>query len=171
MTGNSKIKSCFSVAISITIFCISAVSVFAQNPSITSEVDRNEITTDETLILTVRLVADETIPPLILPDLDEFVIQSKRSSSSISIINGEATAQMEYKYTLQPLESGILTIAPISALLGGQTYTTESLTIEVIQGSPTRTIQSNQQPDPMLETMLDGQDYYVELALKTRILL
>ena len=171
MTGNSKIKSCFSVAISITIFCLSAVSVFAQNPSITSEVDRNEITTDETLILTVRLVADETIPPLILPDLDEFVIQSKRSSSSISIINGEATAQMEYKYTLQPLESGILTIAPISALLGGQTYTTESLTIEVIQGSPTRTIQSNQQPDPMLETMLDGQDYYVELALKTRILL
>ena len=171
MTGNSKIKSCFSVAISITIFCLSAVSVFAQNPSITSEVDRNEITTDETLILTVRLVADETIPPLILPDLDEFVIQSKRSSSSISIINGEATAQMEYKYTLQPLESGLLTIAPISALLGGQTYTTESLTIEVIQGSPTRTIQSNQQPDPMLETMLDGQDYYVELALKTRILL
>jgi len=139
----------------------------AQSP-IRAEVDRTALSTDETLTLTVTLDTSSILnsPTLSLPDLQGFRVVGSSTSTQIGIINGDIETQAVYVYRLQPIQAGDLTIEPISVTLGGQTYSTQPMTVHVTQGTgqvpaaPAAPSTPNQVAPPAAG--LNGQDFYAE---------
>src|SRR5262245_50088946 len=81
---------------------------FAQSPyELRAQVNSNDITTDETVTLTLTLTTpDGNAPRLNLPPLDGFNILDSQTASQYSIVNGKATSSMTYAYELQPTQAG-----------------------------------------------------------------
>lgn len=110
-------------------------------PPITASVDRNALTTDDTLTLTVVVNANSQQPPRPqLPSLEGFAVVGNSTSSQLQIVNGVVSSSVAYAYRLQPLQTGTLTIDPVTVTLDGQTYSTQPITVQVTQGtgSPTQ---------------------------------
>jgi hypothetical protein len=112
-----------------------ALPALGQSP-VTAEVDRNFLSTDDALVLTVTIdtsAGDAARPTL--PTLNDFQILGSSSGTKISIVNGDMTVQETYNYSLRPLRDGALVIDPITVQINGQVYTTQPITIEVTQGT------------------------------------
>ncbi len=158
------------LAIGLASFLLSFVgagSALAQEP-IRAEVDRTELSTDEMLTLTVTLAASSLLdaPTPSLPDLQGFQVVSSSTSTQVSIANADIQLQAVYVYGLQPYQAGDLTIGPISATYGGQTYSTQPVTVHVVEGSaqaPAAPV-APQAPDQVTApgAGLIGQDFYAE---------
>lgn len=76
-----------------------------------------------------------------LPDLSNFDVlmgPSTSQSSSIQIINGKTTQSMSFSYifVLRAKAEGKFTIRPASIKVGGKTYESNSLNIQVVKGQP-----------------------------------
>lgn len=76
-----------------------------------------------------------------LPDLSNFDVlmgPSTSQSSSIQIINGKTTQSSSFSYIfiLRAKKEGKFTIRPASIKVGGKTYESNSLSIEVVKGQP-----------------------------------
>jgi hypothetical protein len=145
----------------------------AAQAAIQAEVDRTALTTDETLLLTVTLHSSSLLdaPRPSLPVLTGFNVVGSSSSSQISIVNGDVTSVVVYSYRLQPYETGDLEIEPISVTIGGQTHSTEPITVHVSQGTgapaPAPAPSSRQPASPPATTSMElaGQDLFVEAAV------
>jgi len=71
------------------------------------------------------------------PSFDNFMVLSgPNESTSMQIINGAVSASKSYSYYLQPKNLGKYKIGSASITYNGQSYSTKSLTIDVIKGSP-----------------------------------
>lgn len=93
-----------------------------------------------------------------LPDLSNFDVlmgPSTSQSSSIQIINGKTTqtSSFSYIFILRAKKEGKFSIRPASIKVGGKTYESNSLNIEVVKGQPQPSAgqqggaaQNNQQP-------------------------
>ena len=131
---NNK-KLLLTTLIALLILGILALPSLAQSP-VTAEVDRNFLSTDEALVLTVTIdtsAGDAARPTL--PPLDDFEILGSSSGTQISIVNGDMAVQATYNYSLQPRRAGSLVIDPIVVQINGQAYSTEPIAIEVTQGT------------------------------------
>ena len=76
-----------------------------------------------------------------LPDLSNFDVlmgPSTSQSSSIQIINGKTTQSSSFSYifVLRAKKEGKFTIRPASIKVGGKTYESNSLNIQVVKGQP-----------------------------------
>ena len=87
-----------------------------------------------------------------LPDLSNFDVlmgPSTSQSSSIQIINGKTTQSSSFSYIfiLRAKKEGKFIIRPASIKVGGKTYESNSMSIEVVKGQPQQAAgqQSNQQ--------------------------
>lgn len=108
----------------------------AQSP-VTAEVDRTYLSTDELLTLVVSMdtsAGDADSAPQ-LPALGGFEVLNTGSGKQVSLVNGEMRVADFFQYTLHPTQSGTLVIDPITVQIGGQTYQTQPITIEVTQGT------------------------------------
>lgn len=126
------------MVIALTVLVLGGLLVLpaaAQSP-VTAEVDRSQLSTDEALVLTVVIdsSAGRASQPS-LPPLDGFQLLGTSSGTSIRIVNGNMSSTANYNYTLRPTEAGQQTINPITVTVGGQSYSTEPITVEVTQGS------------------------------------
>ena len=67
-------------------------------------------------------------------DFDVLAGPSVSTGHSVQFINGKQSSSYNctYTYVLMPLDNGTFTIGPASVRVGGKTYTTKSLPIEVI---------------------------------------
>ncbi len=86
----------------------SAANVHAQaDASLTAEVDRTELSTDETLLLTLTLqTPDGSSPRLTLPAIDGFRVSGSSMSSQLSSVNGALSSSTTYAYNLRPTDAG-----------------------------------------------------------------
>lgn len=125
---------------------------------VTADVDRNTLTTDDTLRLTVSVNGQPEGPP-VLPPLDSFEVLGTSSSNQVTIVNGSISSNAVYFYNLRPTEVGDILIEPILAVVDGETYSTDPITVTVEQGvlpvAPSR-------GEIVPPTDLTGQDIYVE---------
>ncbi|MCJ7624050.1 MAG: BatD family protein, partial [Anaerolineaceae bacterium] len=132
-------------------------------PPLTVDVDRTSLSTSETLTLTISVTTRSIslkAPQPELPSLDGFNVVGSSTSSQISIINGEISTQTTYYYLLQPYQTGEVVIEPVTLAIGGQTYQSDPITIQVTEGvstPPQITQDETNAPDG-----LSGQDFYVE---------
>lgn len=155
-------RKTFSAIFFLMILLFGPGTISAQS-SIRVEVDRTTLSTDEQLLLSVIVTSESaTLPDPDVSNLQDFVIISRSSSTQISIINGQMTAQGVYNYILQPLKSGTLFIPPIPVTVSGQIYQSDPLQIEVTVGStapptPDENLSTSPAPDELI-----GQNLFVE---------
>jgi hypothetical protein len=161
------------IPIILAIFILPIVGIGAAQAQgqglIYAEVDRTALSTDETLLLTVTVNSGSILNAVTpnLPDLQGFQVVGTSTSSQISIVNADITSQVVHLYRLQPVETGDLVIGPISVTLGGQTHSTQPITVHVTQGTgapaPAPAPSNNQPVEPAAE--LNGQDLFVEAVV------
>ena len=120
-----------------------AQSTNGNNPIITAEVDRDHVSTDETMMLTitVNVLGSNPSKPQ-LPSLRGFTVIRSSSGTQISLVNGTMSIQETYQYNLKPTQTGELVIEPVTVNVNDITYSTDPIRITVTQGS------GNIQPAP-----------------------
>ena len=153
-----KVAVCLLTAI---LFLGSVGSVRSQGV-VEATVDRDSVTTDDRILLTVQVNAQPDSAPT-LPPMDDFRVVGSSSASQISIVNGVTTASFAYRYQLQPVAAGSFRIDPINVVIDGVSYQTNAITVEVAQGT-------NPVPDDLVDEIippsdLAGQDFYVEAEI------
>ena len=149
----------------------------AQDISFEARIDKNRISYQDVLVLTLVLSGgnvDMNVTPE-MPDLEENfdILRGPNRSTSISIVNGRQSSSLTIQYMLSPKKDGVLEIPPISIQQNGKTYNSEALRVEVLKvgattsqtpspGSP----ESANQPDPdampqvFLQAEIDKQTAY-----------
>ncbi|MCK5328227.1 MAG: BatD family protein, partial [Candidatus Latescibacteria bacterium] len=103
----------------------------------TASVDRQRVSVDESLMLTVTVSGANVqgVSKPRLPSLDGFDVSGASSSSNVSWINGRVSMTQEYRYTLMPKSVGAFTIDPVAVRAGGKTWRTEPVRVEVVQAA------------------------------------
>ena len=158
-----KNKIIFSSTIALFILVLGFGSAFAQGNPITAVTDRNTLSTDESLLLTVTINTATGSPGQpALPTLDGFQITGTSSGTQVSIVNSKMTSSATYQYRLQPIEAGDLIIEPISVEINGQTFSTEPIAVQVTPGSAPVQAAPGQPSGQAAPTELVGQDFFVE---------
>lgn len=119
-----------------------------------------------------------------LPDLSNFDVlmgPSTSQSSSIQIINGKTTQSSSYSYIfiLRAKKEGKFSIRPASIKVGGKTYESNSLNIQVVKGQPQQTASqqggaqqnnSQQQQDDVPAGNVSKDNLFVRVAVdKTNV--
>jgi hypothetical protein len=130
--------------LSLTLFVVligswllSATGAHAQAAaSLSAEVDRNVLSTDDTLLLTLTLhTPDGAAPRLTLPAIDGFRLAGSSMSSQLTSINGALSSSVTYAFRLQPAAAGTFVIPTLSLDWNGQPLSTEAIAIRVTQGA------------------------------------
>ncbi len=134
-----------------------------ENP-LSVEVDRNSLSTNEILTLSVRVRLGSlaiNAPQPQLPTLDDFNILDSSTSSQVSFFNGAISSETIYQYRLQPLHSGELTIGAVSLTIDGITYSSDPISIQVSAD----TLAPDNAPSAEAPLGMEAQDLFVEAAL------
>lgn len=122
--------------------------------SLTVSVDRQTISMNETLSLTVRYEGRQVNSDPDFSGLNQFDVLSNHKSTQHSIINGNISASTEWQLTLAPRNTGQLLIPPLS--LQGQH--SKALTITVTESSK----DPGGREDVFLETYVDKSTVHVQ---------
>ena len=102
-------------------------SLSAQETALSAMVDKNDITLDDYVLLRLSVKGTRDEPQL--PEVSEFRIQPRGSSSQVRIVNGQMSSTVEYNYLLYPKKTGSFTIGPF--YLKGRGRRIESNTIRI----------------------------------------
>ena len=171
---NKKLKLTLITALTVIALLIVAVPSFAQESPIQAEVDRTNLTTDESLVLTITVQGlGSNVSEPEIPYLDGLNIVGSSTSSQISIINGSTSTSKVYQFRLQPARPGDVTIAPINVIIDGQTYGSDPILVHIEQGAGAAQSQSLGSAAPApdsdhsvdVSTELNGQDLFVEAVV------
>jgi len=114
------------------LLCLFPAFALAQDIQFTASVDRNRISINGQLKLTLIISGSQEAGNPELPSLDGFNIISQGSSSQFNFINGSMNASKSFIYTLMPMKQGILTIGAASIEVGGKIYKTKPITVKVL---------------------------------------
>ena len=145
-----------------------ATSSMVQAAEVTAEVDRDRVVQGETITLVFQTddpqQSLETDLGALAPAFD---VIDQRQETQMSIVNGRQSARVRSLITLEPLETGKLTI-PSFRFRGGSRTAPIPLTVE-----PAPTPAPGELPPVFIEVEVDPQEgpYYVhaQLSLKVRI--
>ncbi len=100
-------------------------------------VDRNVVSLDDRLVLSVEVSGAGQGSAPELPPLDGFAVAHTERSTQIQIANFQMTTSARYDYTLVPLKAGRLVIGPVTLREGDREQRTPPITVEVLdRGRP-----------------------------------
>ncbi len=127
-----------------TLFLIPMLSTlsFGQNISVTATVDKNRLTLEDVLQLSIVIQGTQNTPPPELPSLPDFRITSAGTSSSTQYINTQRSVSITYNYRLTPMNTGTIVIGSARVRANGKTYSTQPITIEVLKPSKRQSAES-----------------------------
>jgi hypothetical protein len=154
---------------SLLLIFISVLSVvIADELSVSSYVDKTQLTIDENLSLTIEINSDKNITSEpTFPQLTGFQLigQSSSSSTSIEFINGKMSKRLSKKfiYTLEPLKVGEFIIPPVLVRYHKKEYHTNSIKVKVLppESNITPKIPSTRKP---YSPRVGGRDIFLEAA-------
>ncbi len=139
---------------------------FSQIEPITANLNRENYSTDDLVILTVTVINDDSPQQLrpILPNLSGLAVINFDIATNVRNINGRIQTESIYTYQLQPRRTGEITIPPIAVKVDGEIYRTASLSFMVRQGNPPApaTGQWSAPPNITPPKNLKSQDLFVE---------
>jgi len=123
----------------------------AQDITFEASVDRSTVAVGEnftySLVLKNVQGGGEKLTP---PEMNDFrIMAGPMQSSSFQMINGVVSSSVTYSYTVQAKAVGTFTLGPASIEVRGSPYRSQSVTVQVVQGSP----QSAQQGEPSAEDL------------------
>jgi len=109
----------------------------AENINFYAEVDTDKIPLDSVGRLSLTITGTQTVTQIPILTVDGFEVKYLGPATRISIINGQTFASHTYRYSLYPLKVGKFQIPSISIDIGGKTYSTKPMDIEVVEaGAP-----------------------------------
>ncbi|NQT46084.1 MAG: BatD family protein [Candidatus Omnitrophica bacterium] len=113
-----------------------AGSAAAQDIIFDADVDKDSITMNEQMLLTLTVRGSvQNMGRPQMPNIDGFSIYSSGNSQNISIIQGRVSSLFAYNYTLIPKRPGKFTIGSCYIDVGGRSYKTNPIAVEVVSGS------------------------------------
>ena len=126
-----------ALVVSVALFAVSSpVHVHAQSPQVTAEVDRTAPTLYDTVTLTVTVTGENNIGAPDFPTLSGLQITGRKITSQQTFRNGRVAAEFKFIVEMQPRHTGTIEIGPVSVPIGGDTYETDPITLNVTQGVP-----------------------------------
>jgi hypothetical protein len=118
--------------LSFLLFCIGLSSpAFAEDIQVLATVDRNQITLEDSLQLSITIQGTQNTPPPELPSLPDFRVTSAGTSSSTQIVNFKRNISITHRYRLTPMNTGQLIIGSARIRANGKVYTTQPITVAV----------------------------------------
>ncbi len=151
----------FLISVVIIFGCIQ--KTFAEDISLTATIDRNSLTLNDRLQLTLTIHGTQDTSPPSFPSIDGFTLLfGPKISAETSIINGVVSVSKGYTYVLQPAAKGKFTIGPSTVEYQGKVYTSSPVTVEVVD---TATSSGSQAPDisklVFVELSTDKNEAYI----------
>ncbi len=142
----------------VVIFAVCVLPVFAETV-LKAEADKTSISTDEVVTYTVSITStDRSVPVPSLPAFDDFSVLSSVRSSSSTFQKGALKISVVYSFVLAPRKTGTLTIKPVTLAIGKEECVSDTLKIEVKEGSRVP-VSPKSRSDPSLpETDLPESD-------------
>jgi hypothetical protein len=104
---------------------------FAENVSVTATVDRNHLTLEDALQLSIIISGTQNTPPPELPSLPDFRVVSAGTSSSTQYINTQRSVSVTHNFRLTPMNTGTFIIGSARVRANGKTFSTKPITIKV----------------------------------------
>lgn len=149
---------------------------FAQSSvNLSASVSENKVFTGERITLSIEISGDfnNVSRPGIPADIPGFRLLSNTPSTSrsFSFVNGESSTTYTYTYYLIAQSEGSHQIPKISVNIDDTEYTTQPLSVEIVDRNNSATSPSSQQPDIFLEldisdeTPVTGQQLIVDVVL------
>ena len=138
----------------------------AQDSPISAEVDYTQISFEQELLLTVTIAGSLNTPEPNLPPIDWAKVSGPTRVPLLISVNNVTSSQVLNYYRLQPTRIGAQTIGPVTVEVGGQTYETEPIEVEVTR-SGTGRISPRPAPTPIVLPGLspaDEQDAFLVSA-------
>ena len=102
-----------------------------QEISVTATVDKNRLSLEDVLQLSIVIQGTQNTTPPELPSLPDFRVVSAGTSSSTQYINTQRSVSITYNYRLTPMNTGTFVIGPTRVRANGKTYATQPITIAV----------------------------------------
>ncbi len=140
----------------------------AQTITISAEVDRTTLSTDDTVTLSVKVTGGGNLPSPSLPAIDGLSVASQSTFHTFSFADGVTRAELLVSYILRPTRTGDVTIPAISVVIAGRAFSTQPIAVTVTQGSAQPAPAPQPAPSdssPAASAKLTGQDYFVESAV------
>src|SRR3990170_6376945 len=135
----------FGFLISVVIIIGGLNCAFAQEISLTATIDRNSLTVNDRLQLTLTIHGTQDTAPPSFPRIDGFTLLfGPKISAETYIHNGVISVIKGYTYVLQPAAKGKFTIGPSTVEYKGKVYSSSPLTVEVVD---TPSSSGSQTPD------------------------
>jgi hypothetical protein len=151
------------IGLALVAMVLISPSVQAQDDiNISVSLDRESIAADEQAILQIEISGPiQDLPNPTMPTLDKFEVYSQGRSSNISIVNGQVSSSVVYRYILIPQAAGTYSISGISIVHNGKTYSGNAVTLTVSgKGTaPSQLQQKGSTPDGQ------GKDYFLEASV------
>ena len=144
-----------------------ASTVSAQDSPISAEVDYNQVSIDEVFTLTVTVTGSTSAPEPNLPPIEWATIIDRSPVQLFGRIGSAFVRQDVNYYRLQPTKLGTHAIGPVSVDIGGQTYETEPIEVEVTRAGTGR-VSPRPAPPPFVLPGLspaEEQDAFLVSAL------
>ena len=100
-------------------------------------VNADRVGIEDVLELTVEVRGADAgrIPEPTLPELLDFEVAGRSSSSRVSIVNGQMSATKSYIYSLIPRREGTFEIGSAELEISGRVFRSEPIRVEVVAGS------------------------------------
>lgn len=138
------------------LFVATAQAAAPEEVRLIATVDRDQVALDEYIVLTLSVEGAREEPEI--PDMPAFKVQSRGSSSQISVVNGVVSSKVEYTYILYPQRPGTFTLGPFTITRRGQAVTSNTITVTVTQ---TSSRQERQTDDIFVTADVDVKQPYV----------
>lgn len=140
-----------------------ATGVAAQDVSVSVALDRDSIGMDEQAVLTIEVSGmEQNLPDPQMPTLPKFEVYSQGRSSSISIVNGQVSSTLTYRYILLPSQPGVFPINNVAVVHRNKRYKGNPVTLTVLdKGSAT----SPRLSENATDESGDSKDYFLEAAI------
>lgn len=130
---------------------------------ISVSLDRESIAVEEQAILQIEISGPvQDLPGPSLPDLQKFEIYSQGRSSNISVVNGQVSSSVIYRYILIPQAPGTYPISGISLVYNNKTYSGNAVTLTV---SATGASAQNRLQQRATTPDGQGKDYFLEASV------
>jgi len=153
----TKLQSWLTVP-AILIFIFFPVTSFSSDIQLSASVDKNQLTIEDSIELSIKISGVRNPPIPKLPPLTDFKVRSTGTQSSTQIFNSDMQVSTTHKYLLTPKIQGNFIIGPVIMNLSGSNYQSEPITVTIKKPNP---IKPNENRSVYTETSISKKTPYI----------
>ena len=159
MQNKPKIKLQSWLAIPVILsFIFSPMTSFSSEIQLSASVDKNRLTIEDSIELSIKISGVRNPPTPKLPPLTDFTVRSTGTQSSTQIFNSDMQVSTTYNYLLTPKIEGNFIIGPVIMNLSGSNYQSEPITVTIKKPNP---IKPNENRSVYTETSISKKTPYI----------